>query len=102
MKDKNSLFEASRQRLMYILSLPERTIRSLAALAGGTTTLLAETLFPVSFRGTRSEIGWSEENLATKGNLQNSLASPTCNFSITSIPTSVVTIKIVLRAMAWP
>jgi len=52
MKDKNSLFETSRQRLMYILSLPERTIRSLAALAGGTTTLLAETLFPISFRGT--------------------------------------------------
>jgi hypothetical protein len=52
MKDKTSLFETSRLRLMYILSLPERTVRSLAALAGGTTTLLAETLFPKSFRGT--------------------------------------------------
>ena len=52
MKDKASLFETSRQRLMYILSLPERMIRSLAALAGGTITLLAETLFPKSFRGT--------------------------------------------------
>jgi hypothetical protein len=52
MKDKTNFFEAARQRLMYLLSLPERTVRSLAALAGGTTTLLAETLFPDSFRGT--------------------------------------------------
>jgi len=52
MKDKTSFYEISRQHLMYILSLPERSIRSLAALAGGTTTLLAETLFPKSFRGT--------------------------------------------------
>ena len=52
MNKKGSFFEAARQRLMYALSLPERTIRSLAALAGGTTTLLAETLFPKSFRGT--------------------------------------------------
>ena len=52
MKDKASFFEATRQHLLFALSLPERTIRSLAALAGGTTTLLSETLFPVSFRGT--------------------------------------------------
>jgi len=52
MNKKAGFFEAARQRLMYALSLPERTIRSLAALAGGTTTLLAETLFPKSFRGT--------------------------------------------------
>jgi len=52
MNKKTSFFKAARKRLMYVLSLPERTIRSLAALAGGTTTLLAETLFPKSFRGT--------------------------------------------------
>lgn len=38
--------------LGYVLSLPERTIRSLAAVAGGTTNLLTETLFPESLRGT--------------------------------------------------
>ncbi len=37
---------------MYTLSLPERTIRSLAAIAGGTTTLLTEMLFPESLRNT--------------------------------------------------
>jgi hypothetical protein len=42
------IFEFVRHRLMYILSLPERTIRSLAAILGGTSTLLAETLFPKS------------------------------------------------------
>ena len=52
MDKKNRFFEAARQRLMYALSLPERTIRSLAALAGGTSTLLAEMLFPESLRGT--------------------------------------------------
>ena len=52
MKDKASFFEAARQHLLFALSLPERTIRSLAALTGGTTTLLSETLFPSSFRGT--------------------------------------------------
>jgi len=52
MNKEGSFFEAARQRLMYALSLPERTIRSLAALAGGTSTLLAETLFPKSLRGT--------------------------------------------------
>jgi hypothetical protein len=52
MDKKGRFFEAARQHLMYALSLPERTIRSLAALAGGTGTLLADTLFPKSFRGT--------------------------------------------------
>ncbi|MGB2895191.1 MAG: hypothetical protein WBB65_03375 [Anaerolineales bacterium] len=52
MDKKTRFFEAARQRLMYALSLPERTIRSLAALAGGTSTLLAEMLFPESLRGT--------------------------------------------------
>jgi len=52
MNKEGSFLDAARQRLMYALSLPERTIRSLAALAGGTSTLLAETLFPKSLRGT--------------------------------------------------
>ena len=34
-----------------IRTLPERTIRSMAALAGGTSTLLTETLFPEALRG---------------------------------------------------
>lgn len=52
MNKEGSFFETARQRLMYTLSLPERTIRSLAALVGGTSILLAETLFPKSLRGT--------------------------------------------------
>jgi len=52
MNKTDRFFEAARQRLMYALSLPERTIRSLAALAGGTSSLLAEMLFPESLRGT--------------------------------------------------
>ncbi len=49
---RNRFFDAARQHLTYVLSLPERTIRSMAALAGGTSTLLTETLFPESLRGT--------------------------------------------------
>jgi hypothetical protein len=45
-------FEAAFQRLGYLMSLPERTMRSLAAVAGGTTSLLTETLFPDTLRGT--------------------------------------------------
>jgi len=52
MNKEGSFFETARQRLMYTLSLPERTIRSLAALVGGTSVLLSETLFPKSLRGT--------------------------------------------------
>jgi len=52
MNNEGSFFETARQRLMYTLSLPERTLRSLAALVGGTSILLAETLFPNSLRGT--------------------------------------------------
>ena len=52
MNKEGSFFETARQRLMYTLSLPERAIRSLAALVGGTSILLAETLFPKSLRGT--------------------------------------------------
>ena len=40
------------RQLGYMVSLPERTIRSLAAAAGGTMSLLTETLFPESLRGT--------------------------------------------------
>jgi hypothetical protein len=52
--EERRFFEIVRQRLMYTLSLPERTLRSMAALLGGTSTLLAETLFPKSLRGTTS------------------------------------------------
>ena len=38
------------RRLRYAASLPERTLRSLAALAGGTTTLLTDNLFPEAVR----------------------------------------------------
>lgn len=41
-----------RDRLNYMVSLPERTLRSLASIAGGTTTLLTDTLFPEVLRGT--------------------------------------------------
>ncbi len=41
-----------RERLGYLVSLPERTLRSLAAVAGGTTSLLTDTLFPEVLRGT--------------------------------------------------
>lgn len=48
----SSFFDTATQSLGYLLSLPERTLRSLAAVAGGTTSLLTETLFPDVLRGT--------------------------------------------------
>lgn len=47
-----NFFKALRERATYLASLPERTIRSLASVAGGTTTLLTETLFPEVLRDT--------------------------------------------------
>ena len=44
--------DAAFKQLKYAASLPERTIRSLAAVAGGTSTLLTEVLFPEPLRGT--------------------------------------------------
>jgi hypothetical protein len=44
--------DAAYRHLKYALSLPERTIRSLAALAGGTSMLLAEMVFPEPLRRT--------------------------------------------------
>ena len=52
MNKKDRFIKATRKYLMYTLSLPERTIRSLAAIAGGTTTLLTEMLFPETLRNT--------------------------------------------------
>jgi uncharacterized protein YjgD (DUF1641 family) len=49
---KPSLVDAALEYLSYALSLPERSLRSLAALVGGTTTLLTESLLPDSLRGT--------------------------------------------------
>ncbi|MCL2330361.1 MAG: hypothetical protein FWC56_03565 [Phycisphaerae bacterium] len=48
----SNLFQSALQSVGYLLSLPERSIRSLAAVAGGTTTLLTETLFPEALRET--------------------------------------------------
>ncbi len=48
----SSFFDSAYKGLGYLLSLPERTMRSLAAVAGGTTSLVTETLFPDSLRGT--------------------------------------------------
>jgi len=45
-------FETARANLRYVLSLPERTLRSLAAVAGGTSLLLTDALFPDALRGT--------------------------------------------------
>ncbi len=52
MEKKNSFSDKVRQHLQYSLSLPERTVCSLAAVAGGTTALLTDTLFPESIRQT--------------------------------------------------
>jgi len=52
MNKEGNFFEFARQRLMYTLSLPERTIRSLATIVGGTSLLLSDTLFPTSLRET--------------------------------------------------
>lgn len=48
----SSFFESLRERFAYLVSLPERTVRSLAAIAGGTTSLLTDTLFPDVLRNT--------------------------------------------------
>lgn len=42
----NNLNPQTRKQLGFLLSIPERTIRSLAAVGGGTTLLLTETLIP--------------------------------------------------------
>lgn len=46
------LFEQMRRRLTQVLSLPERTIRFLATIAVGASTLLTEAVFPETLRGT--------------------------------------------------
>ncbi len=48
----SGFMDALCKQLGYMVSLPERTVRSLAAMAGGTTSLLTETLFPEVLRGT--------------------------------------------------
>jgi len=47
----SSIYDAFRKQLGYMLSLPERSIRSLAALAGGSASLLTETLVPETLKG---------------------------------------------------
>ncbi len=48
----SNLFEDFRRRIGYVMSLPERTFRSLVAVVGGTTTVLGEALFPEVLRNT--------------------------------------------------
>lgn len=50
MTEKAALLEAARERLGYLLSLPERTLRSLAALVSGAVVTLTEIVLPDSFR----------------------------------------------------
>lgn len=47
----NNLKPGTRKQLGYLLSIPERTLRSLAAVGGGTTVLLTETLIPPTLQG---------------------------------------------------
>ena len=64
MEKKNSFSDKVRQHLHYSLSLPERTVRSLSAVAGGTTALLTETLLPESMRQTHFydlTLGWVQQ-----------------------------------------
>ncbi len=44
--------KGKRIRLEYLLSLPERSLRALAALVGGASVFLADTLLPSALRGT--------------------------------------------------
>lgn len=48
----SQFFNSALRSFGYLLSLPERTLRSLAAVAGGTTSLLTDTLFPEALRST--------------------------------------------------
>ena len=48
----SNLFDSFREQLGYVLSLPERAVRSLAAVAGGTTALVGDILLPDTLRGT--------------------------------------------------
>src|SRR5436189_303546 len=48
----STFFDAVRDQMSYFLSLPERTIRSLAAVSSGVTNLLTESVFPEALKGT--------------------------------------------------
>jgi hypothetical protein len=64
-----SVFDTALEYLGYTLSLPERTLRSLAALVGGMTTLLTTSLLPDSLRGTttyRITVGLFQQFLIEK------------------------------------
>jgi hypothetical protein len=64
-----SFFAAALEYLSYGLSLPERSLRSLAALVGGTTSLLTNSLLPDSLRGTttyRVTVGLFQKFLVEK------------------------------------
>ena len=52
MRKNNRFISAARNYLRYSLSLPERTIRSLAAIAGGASTLVTKTILPKALRKT--------------------------------------------------
>jgi hypothetical protein len=58
-----------RRALDYLLSLPERRVRTAAALTGGVTGLLAETLLPSALRNSNSylvTVGLFQEFLSTR------------------------------------
>jgi hypothetical protein len=66
---KPRLVNSVLEYLTYTLSLPERTVRFLAALVGGTTTLLTNSLLPDSLRGTttyRITVGLFQQFLIEK------------------------------------
>ena len=61
---EHPLIAAFRRYVPYVLSLPERTLRAMAAVVSGATTLLSENVFPPSLRGTttyRVTIGMAQQ-----------------------------------------
>jgi hypothetical protein len=63
------MFSEIGQRINYLMTLPERTVRSVVAIATGTSSLLTETLFPEALRGTtlyRIFVGDVQDFMTTK------------------------------------
>jgi len=78
-KQKDQFREVALNYFTYTLSLPERTIRSLASLAGGATTLLTETILPESIRNTtiyNVSLGMMQRFIIEKVADMNKMAGP--------------------------
>lgn len=61
---ENPILDALARYVPYLLSLPERTVRAMAALVSGASSLLTETLFPPSLRRTttyRVTVGMAQQ-----------------------------------------